>query len=404
MPTPILIDGTNWVHWPEPQNQNFGPWLYDGYLFIFVSEELAISGNSFCRVYKQPYNSPATPWVEVDTASHPQCNYAVAGVYYDSAAHTIYVARVDAAVTYLTSFVIGAGGTGAWGGTIASFSDAVPVDALRLYKSGSEYFVYFDYDPLGGFFSQPYWRKWSGGSWSSPVRVSTNLGSSLIVYPSQMVADDDGLLHLFWKQQPANTLAPLYGRTLDPATGTLGTVQAVTGTYRQHRVGVGVEWDSNVAVAFGWRDTSVASGISGRVYIAYGSPTTNPTWTEEAIITGIPVIQDVWTLKAGTTLYVFWCTTAALYYATKTPGGSWSSPVTWYDWSGQSYLDDDGTTLIPFDGNNFFHNGSINNVGGSIEVILGGLVDTGGSVFVSTGFYMQGPTLGGVAANRWYAI
>ncbi len=375
----MLVDGTNWLHWPEPQNQDFGPWLHDGYLYIFMSEELAVTGQSFCRILVQPEDEPYTPWVEVDAANHPEMSFDSAGVYYDEAANTVCVIRVHEGDSILNTFVMGSGGTGTWQADISSFSDYVPVDAIRLHKSGSDYIVYFDFDPAAGFYSQPHWRKYDG-TWSAPVLVSTNFGASNIVYPSQMGVDDSGLLHLFWRAQPASSTNHLNARTLDPATGTLGTVRTLTGSTQTHIfAGNTVEWDGDVLCPF----VNRIAGPVSQVRVAYGNPTSNPTWTEELVHTDTDVSTDVWLVKRGANIELWWATNSDISYRTKAPGGSWSAATVYYSWdTTKKYVDDDGATQVNWPVSNFFHSGSVTQHG----ITIGGFIEP-----YSTGFSLQGP-------------
>ena len=218
-------------------------------------------------------------------------------------------------------------------------------------------------------------------SWTTPVQISDNLSSSTAVTPVQIIRDDDGLFHVVWRPAAAGS-HKAYARTLNVATGALGLVKDMTPSYDTFRAGPAVEWDNTIAIVFCHKDASVFPP-QGKVAVAYGSPTDDPVWTEELIHTDSEVVTDTWTVINGTDLYAWWITASRIQYASKSPGGLWSSATTAYEWFGKTFYEDDGQTFISWPGSNFLHNGSVILILDRWEIILGAFIDG-----YSTAFYL----------------
>ena len=176
--TPIIIDHIVYPHWPQPQNQRWGPWKYGDALYIVLAEEFPVTGQSFLRVYMQPYCAPpSTPWVELDAAHHPEVNNNVGSAVYEGGSF-IDTAYVHDDITYIRRFDLD---TELWETTtISSFSDVVP-SLLRMAKSGGAYVFYFAADNGSGF-QHAYWRMYGvTGSGSITAPAPSLAASGLVV-------------------------------------------------------------------------------------------------------------------------------------------------------------------------------------------------------------------------------
>ena len=384
--TPIIIDHLVYPHAIEPQNQAFGPWEYNGDVWIVVSEEPRGS-SSFLRVYHKALNAADNvPWVEADSGDHPEVDRYTAGIWFDGAFY-IYCIYTNSGVTTFRKFNLA---TEEWETPFTSFSDVVPKSGLHLRPDGSDWIIYLRIPDTVTTLGRAYWRKYDG-AWSTPVLVSDNIADTTDVVALQVTTDDDGIFHLAWRRISGLGNFITYSRILN--AGSLGSISEMTPAITAIFPGPGVEWDNKVAIAYGYQDNSVFPPV-GRIKIAYGEPTGNPTWTQEDIATDDRV-TGIWTIIGDDgDLFVWWITNFHVAYSHKSLEGSWSATQEWYAWEGLNFYESDGVTLTPWPSTNFFHNGSIVQIDGSWEMIVGGYIDD-----ISTVFYVPGH---GVATMNVY--
>jgi hypothetical protein len=374
--TPVLIDSTNWPFFLTPQSQLWGPYEYDGKVFLLAGEE---SGLTNVRVYKGAVASPEGSFVECDTANR-KYSLGLASPFYPGSGTKLYVAnRTNTTEVTISVFDMG---TETWDADITTFTTDTTSGWLHLVKSGTDYVLIYRKSST----FKLWWTKYDGASWSSPARVDGYSGSET-VNGTAVVVDDDGLLHIAWGQ----SLGFLghqagYARTLDPATGTLGTIRELDADFAW--AGAGTEFDDEIA----YPTIRPIDFALGTARMSTGTPTSDPTWTTEEIDPS-EYATDNAAVRYGGTLYYFWVDYAyQIRYVYKTAGGTWSAAVTLYDADGQSYLD--GGVLTPFGVDNYIHRLSVTKLStGDFGIMFAGYVNP-----YSTAFYFVA-TLGAPSPN-----